>query len=372
MIIEALGLEIQIPTFNVTDYDPNTKSIMGYNVRFNKRITELIEVTLDNCTGIQPSDKIVPENDLQITFDSTNIMIPVQSGPKSSFDDVYNDAEFHMVLITKNQKDTIMDTIYYLVWRGIHTFKEDFLDNLQIHPITTHEIYSTKKGRSTSKPFPFLYKKILVFTKPDENIYFLTLDHQLHRRNLIERVFCNIQATICTKLRYCLDVMNTITEKWNGVNINNTSDANNYNTFTKAHDQIIKRVKTQKPTEIVRIITVLVYYGYMTRNFRKSYPFILRHSTYDLFQILSQREKNAVLSLLPENTIPYITPLIESKNDQAQGLTQTTVFKLSPKRLDTLIYIEVRYLQYLLSAKVGNTTNPMLNNIHSLLHGLKS
>ena len=56
-----------------------------------------------------------------------------------------------------------------------------------------------------------------------------------------------------------------------------------------------------------------------------------------------------------------------SMDDVQQRLDQSTVFKLEWARLDTEIFIEIRFLQYLISAELGNTKNVMLNSVQSLL-----
>lgn len=379
-MIHDIGFEIQTPTFNFLDFDPQKKSLFGYNIRVEKKVSPLIDVTLDNCTGISSLDKIIPEKDLVLMFNSSNILIPLHCespscgvyGEKCSFKDIYNDAEFHMIVNTENEKeDGIMTIIFASIIKALTHFKKEVLDSLQIYPITAHEQYISKRGRSTSKPFPFVYKKILILPKKPENIYFLSPDRHLESKNLTERVFCNIQATIGTKLRYCLEVMKSISDelldKKEWMETIKSEDVKNLETFPKAYREIYKKAETVKSKEKEIIVAVLIYYAFLSRDNRKSFPFFIRHATYSFFQILSTTEQQVVHSLLPESARMDIFLLRLSFSKQEQNLSQSTIFKLNPLGLETKVLIEIRYLQYLISAKIGNSTDPMLNSIQSLL-----
>ena len=380
-MIADIGFEIQTPTFNFMDYDPEDNSLVAYNIRFNKRLLEdpSIMVTLDNCTGVAKDQQVVPDHDLEISMGIRKIRIPVRphsarclssSGvERCFFKDIYNDAEFHMVMdVEKPEETNPLKTILGSVQQAIRVWKTKVLDRVQIRNISAQKVFRTRRGRWTSQPFPFVYRQALVLPLGEENVYFFTPESTLTRENLTQHVFCNIQSTVRTTLRDCVLIMQTVTMGLMKIfSLLDAKDAQQVFTFSLVLRRVLDASKEGKYSEVEVVLAILLDYIWETREGRKSHPFLIRHSTYLLTNKLTRQEKENVMALLPSRIRSKVWERMMSMDDVQQRLDQSTVFKLEWARLDTEIFIEIRFLQYLISAELGNTKNVMLNSVQSLL-----
>jgi hypothetical protein len=359
------------------DYDAEENSLVAYRVRFEKElyVEPIMNVTLDNCTGIAKKDQVIPKNNVQITIGSKTILLPLKSNRSScanercSFADIYNDAEFSTVLNVTDadfysDKDPVKIIFKYLK-KAIKVWKKKVLDRVQIQKITACEFYKSSRGRLTTKPFDFVYQQALIL---DEDVYFFTPLADLTKKNMINKVFCNVQTTIKTNLDNCMDIMLELTSALLDIKeLINPSEVSSLIILPRANQEILENAKKGQYSELEIKMAGLINYAWASRNHRKSHPFIIRHLSYHLLHAMPTLERMRTISLLPSRIHPSIEKSLSQKSYAYQRMEDCTVFTLEYDGLDTKILFEFRYLQYLISSKLGNTTNVMTNSVKSLL-----
>ena len=170
IFIEDLGYEIQIPTFNVLYESSNT--LYSPIVRENVDLDTFFSVMPDNPTGVEKKDRVIPNHELVVEFQrsppriiSLEPKIEDCSGHKCEFENVYNDAEFKIVVYFEEKIKT-NEIIFNLVKQlkeVIKDLKKDILDSLEYENINTYLQKTLKSGRKSLEAFPWVYKKAMIY-----------------------------------------------------------------------------------------------------------------------------------------------------------------------------------------------------------------
>jgi hypothetical protein len=374
----TMGMEFQTPDGNLMLYHPvqnaayyvaGRKSFVMPMMRDDKRDRKdecKISVTGDLVTSHRVKQYL---QHMPIHGKGEEIILQLKTGKEnrkfriggSSLENIYNDAEFDVLLTSPlciaPDRASILRGIHEAIVKGASCLQETLQTYVSVPPMTiVSSTLSNISNESTEKDIKLPYRKLFQIHDEEKKG---TLYCMLSTRPTLKSFSYFTQVTMGIPFPHVLTVLRVITKE-----LLDHKDTNGLRHEDEEQLKILpeaeREVEDVLPgSDPLHDLTVLVVYWLKTRPHRKASPFLIRHHMVQLLKtMLTMEEKERLLEIVTTINMSYrevIKTLLTSHYNSAtklyfrqlQNTNKSTLFQVESRPASLLI--EIRFVYALLN-----------------------